>query len=216
MVGCDAVFHVAADYRLWARDPAQLFATNVDGTMALLRVAARAGVGRFVYTSSVSTLKVFEDGRLSDESIDSSLEDMVGAYKRSKFLAEREVLAYAATTDMEVIVVNPSTPVGPGDVRPTPTGKIADAAAGKIPAYVNTGLNIVHVDVLPKGTGLHSNAERMDAATYWVVPTCRCRQSWPRSPGRGTPGATMATAKKIDLSACLCRRGMVVAGLPSR
>tara|TARA_Y100001934_G_scaffold44664_1_gene53883 strand:- start:3152 stop:4159 length:1008 start_codon:yes stop_codon:yes gene_type:complete len=152
VAGCDAVFHVAADYRLWARDPAQLFATNVDGTMALLRAAARAGVGRFVYTSSVSTLKVFEDGRLSDESIDSSLEDMVGAYKRSKFLAEREVLAYAAATDMEVIVVNPSTPVGPGDVRPTPTGKIVrDAAAGKIPAFVNTGLNIVHVDDVAEG-----------------------------------------------------------------
>jgi dihydroflavonol-4-reductase len=150
--GCDALFHVAADYRLWARRPQELFATNVDGTLALLRAATEAGVKRCVYTSSVSTLPVSEHGHIADERGVTKLDDMLGAYKRSKFQAERSVLEFVKTNPIEVVIVNPSTPLGPGDVRPTPTGRIVrEAAAGRIPAFVDTGLNIAHVDDVADG-----------------------------------------------------------------
>jgi dihydroflavonol-4-reductase len=148
---CDALFHVAADYRLGARDPSQLYQTNVDGTRNLLTAAADAGVKKIVYTSSVATIGLPTDGSPGDEQTPVSLAAMIGHYKRSKFLAEQLVLD-AASAGTPAVVVNPSTPVGPGDVKPTPTGQLVrDAAAGRMPAYVETGLNIVHVDDVAAG-----------------------------------------------------------------
>ncbi len=149
--GCDAVFHVAADYRLWAPDPRPLYRTNVDGTQNLLNAARSAGVQRIVYTSSVATLGLRADGGPADEDTPSSLSDMIGHYKRSKFLAEQWVRE-SARTGLPVVIVNPSTPVGPRDRKPTPTGRVVlDAAAGRTPAFVDTGLNIVHVDDVARG-----------------------------------------------------------------
>lgn len=149
--GCEAVFHVAADYRLWAPEPEALYRTNVEGTGNLLDAARRVGVRRIVYTSSVATVGLPEDGRPGTEDAPVSLSDMIGHYKRSKFLAE-ERAREAAAAGAPVVIVNPSTPIGPGDVKPTPTGQIVlDAARGRTPAYVDTGLNIVHVDDVAAG-----------------------------------------------------------------
>ncbi len=151
LAGCGALFHVAADYRLGAPDPRQLYSTNVEGTRNILLAARRAGVERTVYTSSVATMGIPSDGSPGDEQTPVSLEAMIGHYKRSKFLAEQVALE-AAQAGQPVVVVNPSTPVGPGDVKPTPTGQLVlDAAAGRMPAYVDTGLNIVHVDDVAAG-----------------------------------------------------------------
>jgi dihydroflavonol-4-reductase len=149
--GCEALFHVAADYRLGAFDPRQLYQTNVEGTRNILNAARDAGVRRVVYTSSVATIGIPSDGTPGAEETPSTLADMIGHYKRSKYLAE-EVAREAAHAGAPVIIVNPSTPVGPGDVKPTPTGQmVLDAAAGRMPAYVDTGLNIVHVDDVAAG-----------------------------------------------------------------
>jgi dihydroflavonol-4-reductase len=149
--GCDALFHVAADYRLWVPRPQELYQTNVEGTRALLDAARRAGVPRVVYTSSVATLGIPKDGTPGDETTSVSLADMVGHYKRSKFLAEQLVNEYAAD-GLPVVIVNPSTPIGPRDIKPTPTGRIVrDAMTGRMPAYVDTGLNVVHVDDVADG-----------------------------------------------------------------
>jgi dihydroflavonol-4-reductase len=149
--GCEALFHVAADYRLGARDPEQLYRTNVDGTRAILAAARAAGVKRMVYTSSVATVGIPKNGAPGEEGTPVALENMIGHYKRSKFLAE-EVARDAARAGSPVVIVSPSTPVGPGDVKPTPTGQLVlDAAAGRMPAYVDTGLNIVHVDDVAAG-----------------------------------------------------------------
>jgi dihydroflavonol-4-reductase len=151
VAGCRHLIHAAADYRLWVPDPAAMMRANVDGTRALMRAAQAAGVERIVYTSSVATLGHVESGS-ADESTPSTIDDMVGPYKRSKFLAEAEVRRLVAEEGLPAVIVNPSTPVGPGDVKPTPTGRmIAEAAAGKIPAFVDTGLNIVHVDDVAQG-----------------------------------------------------------------
>jgi dihydroflavonol-4-reductase len=149
--GCDGLFHVAADYRLGARDPAELYRANVEGTRNVLNAACRSGVRRIVYTSSVATIGIPADGTPGDERTASSLANMIGHYKRSKYLAE-EVVRDAAQGGISVVLVSPSTPVGPGDVKPTPTGQLVlDAAAGRMPAYVDTGLNIVHVDDVAAG-----------------------------------------------------------------
>jgi dihydroflavonol-4-reductase len=149
--GCDALFHVAADYRLGARDPAQLYRTNVDGTRAIIEAARRAGIGRMVYTSSVACVGLPADGSPGREDTPVSVDDMIGHYKRSKFLAEQSVLELVRA-GAPVVIVNPSTPVGPGDIKPTPTGQmVRDAANGRMPAYVDTGLNIVHVDDVAAG-----------------------------------------------------------------
>jgi hopanoid-associated sugar epimerase len=148
---CAAVFHVAADYRLWVPEPAPLYAANVDGTRNVLEAAAAAGVPRVVYTSSVATLGLPADGRPGDEDTPVALADMVGHYKRSKFLAE-EIARQRAAEGQDVVIVNPSTPVGPRDIKPTPTGRmVLDAAAGRMPAFVDTGLNLVHVDDVAAG-----------------------------------------------------------------
>ena len=149
--GCEAAFHVAADYRLWTPQPRELYRTNVDGTGNLLEAARRAGVRRIVYTSSVATVGIPADGRPGTEDSPAGLADMIGHYKRSKFLAE-ERAREAAGRGVPIVIVNPSTPIGPGDVKPTPTGQIVlDAARGRTPAYVDTGLNIVHVDDVAAG-----------------------------------------------------------------
>jgi dihydroflavonol-4-reductase len=158
--GCDAVVHVAADYRLWIRDPQTMYRANVDGTRDLLRLAREAGVPRFVYTSSVATMHFRTDGIVINEDTPVSLADMVGHYKRSKFLAEQEAIK-AAEAGQQVIILNPTTPIGPNDSKPTPTGRIfVDFLNRKFPAYVDTGLNLVdvaevaraHVIALTRGT----------------------------------------------------------------
>jgi dihydroflavonol-4-reductase len=151
LIDCRALFHVAADYRLGARDPAELYRNNVDGTRNMLLAARRAGVEKTVYTSSVATIGIPADGTPGDEQTPNDLGAMIGHYKRSKFLAEQAAVE-AARGGQPVVIVNPSTPVGPGDVKPTPTGQVVlDAAAGRMPAYVDTGLNIVHVDDVAAG-----------------------------------------------------------------
>ena len=150
--GCEAVFHVAADYRLWVVDRAKMNRVNVQGTVDLIRAAAAAGASRIVYTSSVATLRLRDDGLPADEKSDAELPDMIGVYKQSKFLAEREVKRLVADEGFPVVIVKPTAPFGPGDVKPTPTGRlVVEAASGRIPAYVNTGLNVVHVDDVAAG-----------------------------------------------------------------
>ncbi len=149
---CNLLFHLAADYRLWIPDPDTMYKTNVDGTRNLIMAATDAGVEKIVYTSSVATLGINSDGTASDETTPVSIEDMTGHYKRSKFLAEQEVNKLVKTHSSPVTIVNPSTPVGSRDIKPTPTGKIVlDTIRNRMPAYVDTGLNIVHVDDVAKG-----------------------------------------------------------------
>jgi len=146
IAGCEIVAHVAADYRLWVRDPQAMHAANVNGTRDLLRIAREEGVRRVVYTSSVATMGFKSDGTIVDEATPVSLNEMIGHYKRSKFLAEREALQ-AAAHGQQVMVLNPTSPIGPGDIKPTPTGRIVvDFLNREFPAYMDTGLNLVDVD----------------------------------------------------------------------
>jgi dihydroflavonol-4-reductase len=160
LTGCDALVHVAADYRLWVRDPETMFAANVTGTRELLRIAREVGVPRVVYTSSVATMGFKADGTIVDEASPVSVADMIGVYKRSKFLGEVEAIA-AAKAGQHVMILNPTTPIGAEDRKPTPTGGIVvDFLNGKFPAYMETGLNLVdvgevarmHVVALERGT----------------------------------------------------------------
>ncbi len=152
MKGCSALFHVAADYRLWVPDAEEMYETNVAGTSNVMRAALNAGIERIVYTSSVATLGFSRDGSPANEETPVSITDMIGPYKRSKFMAEAVVKRLAEEQALPVTIVNPSTPVGPRDIRPTPTGRIiVDAASGRMPAYVDTGLNLVHVDDVAYG-----------------------------------------------------------------
>ena len=146
LTGCDALVHVAADYRLWVRDPEQMYAANVDGTRELLKLAREVGIQRVVYTSSVATMGFKADGTIVNEDTPVALSDMIGHYKRSKFLGEQEAIQ-AAKAGQHVIILNPTTPIGAGDAKPTPTGRIiVDFLNKKFPAYVDTGLNLVDVD----------------------------------------------------------------------
>jgi len=152
MVGCRYVFHVAADYRLWARARAEVFESNVAGTRHVMEESLAVGIERVVYTSSVATLALRPDGTAADESSSLPEQHAVGAYKRSKIAAERLVREMIAERGLPAVIVNPSTPIGPGDRRPTPTGRIIVAAAsGRLPAFVETGLNLVHVDDVAEG-----------------------------------------------------------------
>ena len=160
LAGCDALVHVAADYRLWVRDPEEMYAANVNGTRELLRLARELNVPKVVYTSSVATMGFKKDGTIVDETTPVSLAEMIGHYKRSKFLAEQEAIA-AARGGQHVVILNPTTPIGPNDAKPTPTGGIiVDFLNKKFPAYVDTGLNLVdvtevarmHVAALDRGT----------------------------------------------------------------
>ncbi|HEY3884882.1 MAG TPA: hopanoid-associated sugar epimerase [Vicinamibacterales bacterium] len=149
--GARHVFHVAADYRLWARHPQELFAANVDGTAHLLDACRPAAVERLVYTSTVSTIAVPREGALPTEATEARIDEMIGAYKRSKFLAE-QLARDAARAGLPVVIVNPTTPVGPGDWKPTPTGRmVLDFIRGKMPAYIETGLNVIAVEDVARG-----------------------------------------------------------------
>lgn len=159
LAGCDALFHVAADYRLWVRDPEQMYRSNVEGTRSLIEVARKQGVRRVVYTSTVATMGFGSNGTLTDENSPVSLDDMIGPYKRSKFMAEQAAFE-AARAGVDVVVVNPTTPIGERDLKPTPTGRIVvDFLKRRFPAYVDTGLNLVdatecargHVQAFEKG-----------------------------------------------------------------
>lgn len=151
MQGCDYVFHVAADYRLWVRDPEQMYRSNVEGTRAIIEAAQQSGVRRVIYTSSVATMGFTTTGYIADESSPVSLADMVGHYKRSKFMAEQVALE-AGRKGANVVVVNPTTPVGEQDIKPTPTGRIiVDFLKRNFPAYVDTGLNLADVKEVARG-----------------------------------------------------------------
>ncbi|HWW23363.1 MAG TPA: hopanoid-associated sugar epimerase [Edaphobacter sp.] len=197
LVGCDALVHVAADYRLWVRDPQEMYAANVDGTRELLRLARETGVQRVVYTSSVATMGFKTDGSIVDEDTPVSLGEMIGHYKRSKFLGEQEAIK-AARAGQHVMILNPTTPIGPGDVKPTPTGRIiVDFLNRRFPAYVDTGLNLVdvtevarmHVVALDHGTPgeryilggenltLKQILDRMSAITGLPSPTMKVPHS---------------------------------------
>jgi dihydroflavonol-4-reductase len=154
VAGCRFVLHVAADYRLWVPDAAAMLAANVEGTRTMMRAAMAVGVERVVYCSSVAALGLNADGTPANEATPVTKADMIGAYKLSKFLAERAVMELVGQ-GLPAVIVNPAAPVGPRDIRPTPTGKmILDAARGRIPAYVDTGLNVVHVDDVAEGHAL--------------------------------------------------------------
>ncbi len=193
LTGCDALIHVAADYRLWVRDPKQMFAANVDGTRELLKLARAVGIKRAVYTSSVATMGFKADGTIVNEETSVSLPDMIGHYKRSKFMGEQEAIQ-AAKSGQHVMILNPTTPIGPGDAKPTPTGRIiVDFLNKKFPAYVDTGLNLVdvsevarmHVVALDRGTPgdryilggenltLKQILDRMSAITGLPSPTMK-------------------------------------------
>ncbi|MBS1822219.1 MAG: NAD-dependent epimerase/dehydratase family protein [Acidobacteria bacterium] len=190
---CDALIHVAADYRLWVRDPREMYAANVDGTRELLRLARETGVQRVVYTSSVATMGFKSDGSIVNEDTPVSLANMIGHYKRSKFLGEQEAIK-AARSGQHVMILNPTTPIGPGDIKPTPTGRIVvDFLNRRFPAYVDTGLNLVdvdevarmHVSALDRGTPgeryilggenltLKQILDRMSAITGLPSPTIK-------------------------------------------
>ncbi len=144
--GVQMVYHVAADYRLWARDPREIYESNVTGTRNLLEAARAAGVERFIYTSTVATVAVPRPGALPNEATEAGLDEMIGNYKRSKFLAEEEAFR-AVDRGLPVVIVNPTTPVGPGDWKPTPTGRVlVNFLNGRMPAYVDTGMNLVPVE----------------------------------------------------------------------
>lgn len=151
MKGARSVFHAAAVYRLWSRRPEEILDANVKGAGHVFEAAAQAGVERIVHTSSVCTIGVFDCGKVADETTPIAAHQMCGAYKASKFQAEELARDYAGR-GLPIVIVNPSTPIGPGDLKPTPTGKLVEqAAAGKMPAFVNTGLNFVHVDDVAEG-----------------------------------------------------------------
>ncbi len=150
--GCDFLFHVAADYRLWVPDPQTMYDINVQGTKALIIAAANAGLKKIVYTSSVASLGIVPGGAVADETTPSSLDGINGHYKRSKYVAEQTVKELTTQHQLPLVIVNPSAPIGPRDIRPTPTGRIVlDVIHNKMPAYVNTGLNVAHVDDIAQG-----------------------------------------------------------------
>jgi dihydroflavonol-4-reductase len=152
MSGVRYLVHAAADYRLWSRDPGEIVRTNVEGTRAVMEEALRAGVERIVYTSSVATLELRDDHRPADETCPLPASRAIGAYKKSKVIAERLVEELVQRRQLSAVIVNPSTPIGPRDVKPTPTGRIiVEAASGRMPGFVDTGLNLVHVDDVAAG-----------------------------------------------------------------
>lgn len=204
--GVDRVFHVAADYRLWSRNPQEIYESNVNGTQKLLAAAHRAGIKRFVYTSTVGTIAVPRPGALPNEETAAHLGEMIGHYKRSKFLAEQEALR-AAREGLPVVIVNPTTPVGPGDWKPTPTGRmIVDFLNGRTPAYVDSGLNIVAAEDVALGHWLAAergrNGERYllggENMTLKEIFTTLARFSGRRAPTWKIPYALALAAGYTD------------------
>jgi dihydroflavonol-4-reductase len=200
--GVDWVFHVAADYRLWARDPRVIYDTNVGGTRRLIDACRTGGIDRFVYTSSVATLAVPRGAALPDERTIARLDEMVGHYKRSKLLAEQLVLE-AAARDLPAVVVNPTTPVGPGDWKPTPTGRIiVDFLRGRMVAYLETGLNLVPVEDVAAGHLLAAEGGRVGERYILGARNMRLKEvfdvlarvSGRRAPARRIPWVLAAAA----------------------
>ncbi|MGA8399507.1 MAG: hopanoid-associated sugar epimerase [Stellaceae bacterium] len=204
VAGCRYLFHAAADYRLWVPDPAAMFHANVDGTRDLMLAALDAGVERVVYTSSVATLGIVKGGS-ADEATPSGIADMIGPYKQSKFAAEAVVRELIAERGLPAVIVNPSTPVGPGDIKPTPTGRvILEAAKGKVPAYVDTGLNIVHVDDVAAGELLA--AERGGIGERYILggenlPLAEILAEVARAAGRRPPAIKLPYAVVLPIAA---------------
>lgn len=215
--GCEALFHAAADYRLWVPDRDKMYRTNVQGTVDLFQAAAALGVSRIVYTSSVATLRLSDDGSSVDERSHAELSDMIGIYKQSKFLAEREVNRLVRESGIPVIIVKPTTPFGPGDIRPTPTGRmIVEAASGRMPAYVDTGLNVVHVDDVAIGHLLAFNRGVVgesyilggeNRTLKWILQTI-AELTGQRSPRVRLPHwLILPVAYACERTAGLCRSG---------
>jgi dihydroflavonol-4-reductase len=204
VAGCRYLFHAAADYRLWVPDPAAMFRANVDGTRDLMLAALDTGVERIVYTSSVATLGIIKGGS-ADEATPSGIGDMIGPYKQSKFAAEAAVRELIAERGLPAVIVNPSTPVGPGDIKPTPTGRvILEAAKGKVPAYVDTGLNIVHVDDVAAGELLA--AERGTVGERYILggenlPLADILAEVARVAGRRPPAIKLPYAVVLPIAA---------------
>ena len=204
VAGCRYLFHAAADYRLWVPDPAAMFHANVDGTRDLMLAALDTGVERIVYTSSVATLGIIKGGS-ADEATPSGIGDMIGPYKQSKFAAEVGVRELIAERGLPAVIVNPSTPVGPGDIKPTPTGRvILEAAKGKVPAYVDTGLNIVHVDDVASGELLA--AERGTVGERYILggenlPLADILAEVARVAGRRPPAIKLPYAVVLPIAA---------------
>ena len=206
--GARYVFHVAADYRLWAPDPDEILRANVEGTRVVMEAAATAGVERIVYTSSVATLKPRDDGEPADETRPLTESEAIGAYKRSKVAAERLVEAMVED-GLPAVIVNPSAPIGPRDRRPTPTGRmIVEAASGRIPAFVDTGLNLVHVDDVADGPSL--GAEHGRIGERYILGGENMTLAELLGPHRspdGTDAAAHPPAALADLSHRFRRRG---------
>ncbi len=209
MAGVRYVFHVAADYRLWARDRSEIVANNVEGTRIIMQEAMRAGVDRVVYTSSVATLGWPRDGAPGTEDIPLSEQQGIGAYKRSKIAAERLVEAMVANDGLPAVIVNPSTPIGPRDVKPTPTGRIiVEAASGRIPGFVDTGLNLVHVDDVADGhlaalqRGVIGQRYILGGQDVLLADMLAdiANSGW-------TPAAALAHSARRGRAGCLCCRG---------
>ena len=200
------VFHVAADYRLWARNPDDIVHTNVEGTRLVMEGALRAGVERMVYTSSVATLKPQPDGSLSDETFPVDPKLALGGYKYSKVAAERLVESMIAEKGLPAVIVNPSTPIGPGDVRPTPTGRIIiEAAAGRMPAYVDTGLNLVHVDDVAAGHVAALKKAGSASAISWAARMFSWATCCARSPARSGGGRRVCACRGSSFFRSLTR-----------
>ena len=215
LAGVSRVFHVAADYRLWARDPREIYESNVTGTRNLLEAARRAGVEKFVYTSTVATIAVPREGGLPNEATQSSLGEMIGHYKRSKFQAEQLAMR-AAESGLPVVIVNPTTPVGPGDWKPTPTGKIiVDFLNGRMPGYVDTGLNFVPVEDCARGHLLA--AERGRIGERYILggsqPDAKANARHSRRHQR-TAGAALEISPRFGLCCWMCGYGGFTAAGP--
>jgi dihydroflavonol-4-reductase len=217
--GVDTVYHVAADYRLWAPDPAALYRANVDGTRAMLEAAGSAGARRVVYTSTVGALGIPKDGTPGTEATPVSLADMVGPYKTSKFLAEQVALEFARR-GLPVVIVNPSAPIGPWDVKPTPTGQmIVDFMAGRMFATLDTGLNLVHVSDVAQGHMLA--AERGRVGETYILGAVRGNLSLTEIggllselTGRRPPGVRVPYAVAWCGAACMEMVARLTGGAP--
>ncbi|MBI4610506.1 MAG: NAD-dependent epimerase/dehydratase family protein [Candidatus Rokubacteria bacterium] len=216
--GCRVVFHVAADYRLWARDPEALYRTNVEGTRNVLEAALRADVERVVYTSTVGVLGIPEDGRPGTESTPVTLDEMVGPYKRSKFLAERVADEFVAR-GLAVVIVNPSAPIGPWDVKPTPTGQmIVDFLGGRMFATLDTGLNLVHVRDVARGHILAAEKGRVGEKYILGRENCSLAEIFQRlSRITGIPAPRFRVPYPVAWFGALVMEGVArVTGVPPR
>jgi dihydroflavonol-4-reductase len=212
MAGVRHVFHVAADYRLWTRNPSEIYETNVQGTRRLLEIAAGAGVERFVYTSTVATIAVPQLGpELPNEETRATLGQMIGHYKRSKFLAELEVIK-AAASGFPAIIVNPTAPVGPADWKPTPTGRIIlDFLNGKMPAYVDTGLNLAPIEDVAMGHLLACQKGRIGERYILGARNMTLKQILEAlAPIAGRPAPRLRLPHAVALAAKMSRHKMFV------